>query len=140
MKTPRRFWLEVALVFLVRTAYAGLVHGPLLLTPLVYARFPPVMNPTMNLPALLAVEALVSLLFVSAYAARFGSRRPSALGAAGFGLLFGVAVYVPQNLLNLILLAPVHVPLAAAWMGAGVTGCVFSGMTCWMVERRADAD
>jgi hypothetical protein len=140
MKTPRRFWLKVALVFLVRTAYAGLVHGPLLLTPLVYARFPTAMNPTMNLPALLAVEALVSLLFVSAYAARFGSRRPSALGAAGLGLLFGVAVYVPQNLLNLILLAPVHVPLAAAWVGTGVTGCVFSGMTCWVVERRADAD
>lgn len=140
MKTPRRFWLEVALVFLVRTAYAGLVHGPLFLTRLIYARFPAAMNPTVNVPALLGVEAFVSILFVGAYAAHFGSRRPSAPSAAGFGFLFGVAVYVPQNLLNLILLAPVHAPLAAAWVGAGILGSVLSGVTCWAVERRAGAD
>ncbi len=117
-----------AAVFAARTLYAGLIHGPLVLTPLVYARFPIAMNPTMNLPALLAVEALISVLLVGAYSAYFGNRRPSIHAAAVFGAFFGVAVYVPQNVLNLILLAPVHGPLAAAWVGGGIVGAVLSAL------------
>jgi hypothetical protein len=129
MTLSRRFWLAVLLLFAVRTAYGGLVHGPLVLTRWVYARFPTAMNPVMNLPALLAVEALVTVLLVGSYTAYFGNQRPRLLAAAGFGLLFGVAVYLPQNLLNLILLEPVHLPLVLAWTGAGVVGAVISALT-----------
>lgn len=113
-------------MFAARTIYAGLAHGPLLLTPLVYARFPTAMNAGLNLPALLAVEALITLLQVGAYAAYFPDRHASFRCATAFGAVFGVAVYLPQNLLNLILLSPVHAPLAAAWTGAGITGAVIS--------------
>jgi len=37
-------------------------------------------------------------------------------------------VYLPQNLLNLILLSPVHSPLVAAWVGAGIVGAVLSAL------------
>jgi hypothetical protein len=129
MNIPRRLWVGALAVFLVRTAYAGLVHGPLFLTPLVYARFPTAMAPAMNLPALLGVEALITALLVGAYQAYFGSRRPTAAIAVRFGLLVGIAVYLPQNLLNLILLQPVDVPLVVAWVGAGLIGSVASVLT-----------
>jgi hypothetical protein len=106
--------------------YAGLVHGPLLLTPLVYVRFPTAMNSTLNLPALLAVEALITILQVGAYTVYCGDCRPSARSAIVFGTVFGLAVYLPQNLLNWILLSPVHGPLVAAWVTAGVGGTVLS--------------
>ncbi len=122
----RRWASALVAVFLARTAYAGLVHGPWLLTPLVYARFPTAMNATLNLPALLAVEALITILQVSAYAVYCGDRRPSARSAIVFGAVFGLAVYLPQNLLNWILLSPVHGPLVAAWVTAGVGGTVLS--------------
>lgn len=121
-----RWWLALLAVFVARSLYAGLVHGPLLLTPLVYARFPTAMNAELNLPALLAVEALITLLQVGAYAAYFSDRRASLRSAAVFGAVFGLAVYLPQNLLNLILLSPVHGPLASAWAGAGILGAVIS--------------
>ncbi len=135
MNIPRGLWVGALVVFLVRVAYAGLVHGPFLLTPLVYARFPTAMAPDMNLPALLGVEALITALFVGAYHAYFGTRRPSLAVAARFGLLLGAAVYVPQNLLNLILLQPVQVPLAVAWVGAGLIGAVVSVLTLRAVVR-----
>jgi len=135
MNIPRRLWVGALAVFLVRTAYAGLVHGPLFLTPLMYARFPTAMAPTMNLPALLGVEALITALLVGAYQAYFGNRRPTAATAVHFGLLVGVAVYLPQNLLNLILLQPVHVPLVVAWVGAGLIGSVVSVLTFRAVVR-----
>lgn len=122
----RRWASALVVVFLARTAYAGLVHGPLLLTPLVYARFPTAMNATLNLPALLAVEALIAILQVGAYVGYFRDRRVSVRSALAFGAVFGVVVYLPQNLLNLILLSPVHGPLVAAWVGAGVGGTVVS--------------
>lgn len=129
MNIPRRLWVGALAVFLVRTAYAGLVHGPLFLTPLVYARFPTAMAPAMNLPALLGVEALITALLVGAYHAYFRTRRPTVAIAVRFGLFLGVAVYLPQNLLNLILLQPVHVPLVVAWVGAGLIGSVVSVLT-----------
>lgn len=129
MNIPRRLWVGALAVFLVRTAYAGLVHGPLFLPPLVYARFPTAMAPVMNLPALLGVEALITALLVGAYHAYFRTRRPTVAIAVRFGLFLGVAVYLPQNLLNLILLQPVHVPLVVAWVGAGLIGSVVSVLT-----------
>ncbi|MBI3606599.1 MAG: hypothetical protein HY207_01365 [Nitrospirae bacterium] len=135
MNIPRQLWVGTLVVFVVRTAYAGLVHGPLFLTPLVYARFPTAMAPAMNLPALLGVEALITVLFVGAYRAYFGTRHPTAAVATRFGLLIGTAVYVPQNLLNLILLQPVHVPLVVAWVGAGLIGSVVSVLTFRAVVR-----
>jgi hypothetical protein len=135
MNIPRRLWAGALAVFLVRTAYAGLVHGPLFLTPLVYARFPTAMAPAMNLPALLGVEALITALLVGAYHTYFGNRRPTAATAVRFGLFLGVAVYLPQNLLNLILLQPVHVPLVVAWVGAGLIGSVVSVLTFRAVVR-----
>jgi hypothetical protein len=126
----RRWWRALAAVFGARTAYAGLVHGPLVLTPLVYARFPTAMNPALNLPALLAVEALVSLLLVVSFGAYFRNGRPGWRSAAAFGLWFGALVYLPQNLLNWILLSPVRPPLAAAWIAAGLGGGVVSALVC----------
>lgn len=117
-------------MFVARTAYAGLIHGPLVLTPLVYARFPTAMNPALNLPALLAVEALVSLLLVASFRAYFRSGRPDWRSAVLFGLWFGALVYVPQNLLNWILLSPVRPRLAAAWIGAGLASGVVSALAC----------
>ncbi|MFZ5874975.1 MAG: hypothetical protein ACOYXU_01075 [Nitrospirota bacterium] len=125
-----RWWRALAAVFAARTAYAGLVHGPLVLTPLVYARFPTAMNPALNLPALLAVEALVSLLLVASFGAYFRTGRPGWGSAALFGLWFGAVLYVPQNLLNWILLSPVRPPLVAAWMTAGLGGGVVSALVC----------
>jgi hypothetical protein len=122
--------LALAAVFAARTAYAGLLHGPLVLTPLVYAKFPTAMNPALNLPALLAVEALVSLLLVASFGAYFRNNRPGWRSAAAFGLWFGALVYVPQNLLNWILLSPVHPPLVAAWITAGLGGGVVSALVC----------
>jgi hypothetical protein len=72
------------------------------------------------------VEALISALQVGAYAAYFRDRYASLQAVATFGAVFGLAVYLPQNLLNLILLSPVHVPLVAAWTGAGIVGAVLS--------------
>ena len=135
MNIPRRLWVGALAVFLVRTAYAGLVHGPLFLTPLVYARFPTAMAPAMNLPALLGVEALITALLVGAYQAYFRTRRPTVAIAVRFGLFLGVAVYLPQNLLNLILLQPVHVPLVVAWVGAGLIGSVVSVLAFRAVIR-----
>jgi hypothetical protein len=135
MNIPRRLWVGALAVFLVRTAYAGLVHGPLFLTPLVYARFPTAMAPAMNLPALLGVEALITALLVGAYHVYFRTRRPTVAIAVRFGLFLGVAVYLPQNLLNLILLQPVHVPLVVAWVGAGLIGSVVSVLTFRAVVR-----
>lgn len=126
MKWPRRFWLALLVVFGVRTLYAGLVHGPLLLTPLVYVRFPTTMNLTMNLPALLGVEALISFLFTGAYGAYFRDRHPRWSNAAGFGAVLGLFIYLPQNLLNLILLQSVRLPLVLAWIGAGSLSGIIS--------------
>lgn len=130
MRTDRptvlSWWPGGVAVFIARSLYAGLAHGPLVLTPLVYVRFPTAMNAGLNLPALLAVEALITVLQVGAYAAYFPDRRASFRAAAAFGAVFGVAVYLPQNLLNLILLSPVHGPLVAAWAGAGILGAVIS--------------
>lgn len=136
-RTPdRRLRLGAAVVFAVRTVYAGLVHGPWLLTPLVYVRFTDALAPRMNLPALLAVEGLISLLFVGAYRLRFPDWRAAVGPACGFGALFGVAVYVPQNLINLILLETVQPPLAAAWAGAGIGGCLVSALALWAATSR----
>lgn len=126
----RQGGLAVAAVFAVRTAYAGLIHGPLVLTPLVYARFPTAMNPALNLPALLAVEALVSLLLVASFGAYFRTNRPGWGSAALFGLWFGAVLYVPQNLLNWILLSPVDFPLVVAWIAAGLGSGVVSALVC----------
>jgi hypothetical protein len=117
-------------VFLARIAYAGLIHGPLILTPLVYARFPSAMNPALNLPALLTVEALVSLLLVVSFGAYFRDHRPGWRSATAFGLWFGALVYIPQNLLNWILLSPVSPPLVAAWIAAGLGSGVVSALVC----------
>lgn len=125
-----RWWRPLAAVFAARTAYAGLIHGPLVLTPLVYARFPTAMNPALNLPALLAVEALVSLLVVASFRAYFRSGRPDRRSAVLFGLWFGALVYVPQNLLNWILLSPVRPTLAAAWIAAGLGSGAVSAVVC----------
>jgi hypothetical protein len=122
--------LALVAVFAARTAYAGLVHGPFVLTPLVYARFPTAMNPALNLPALLAVEALVSLLLVASFIACFRNGRPGWGSAAAFGLWFGALVYIPQNLLNWILLSPVQPPLVAAWITAGLGSGVVSALVC----------
>jgi hypothetical protein len=126
----RRWSLALVAVFAARTGYAGLVHGPLVLTPLVYARFPTAMNPALNLPALLAVEALVSLLVVGSFRAYFRSGRPGWPAAVLFGLWVGALIYVPQNLLNWILLSPVRMPLVAAWIGAGLGSGVVSALVC----------
>ncbi|MFZ5861241.1 MAG: hypothetical protein ACOYXR_00120 [Nitrospirota bacterium] len=138
-RRSRRLALTLAAVFAARTAYAGLVHGPLVLTPLVYARFPTAMNPALNLPALLAVEALVSLLLVVSFAAYFRQGCPGWRSAATFGLWFGALLYVPQNLLNWILLSPVRPPLVAAWIAAGLGSGVVSALVCCaFIPRSAD--
>lgn len=137
MKGVARQWAwALVAVFVTRTAYAGLVHGPLLLTPLVYARVPTAMNATLNLPALLAVEAFVSLLLVGSFKAYFRARRPGAGAAVLFGLWFGLLVYVPQNILNWILLSPVHAQLAWAWIAAGLGGGALSALVCWTLDPR----
>jgi len=128
MTRSRRFWLALPALFGARTIYAGLVHGPLVLTPLVYTRFPAAMNPAMNLPALLGVEALISVLFVSAYASHFRGRRPGWPAAVGFGSILGLLIYLPQNLLNLILLQSVGPPLVLAWIAAGVLSGIVSAL------------
>jgi hypothetical protein len=128
-------WLRwgpaLAAVLAARIAYAGLLHGPLVLTPLVYARFPTAMNSALNLPALVTVEALVSLLLVASFRMYFRGARPEATAAALFGLWFGVLVYVPQNLLNGILLNPVRPPLVVTWILAGLGSGVVSALACW---------
>ena len=124
------------MVFVARTAYAGLIHGPLVLTPLVYARFPTAMKPALNLPALLAVEAVVSWLLVASFSAYFRDRRPAVSAAALFGLWFGLLLYAPQNLLNWILLRPVQAPLVAARIGAGLGSGVVSAVVCWLLDPR----
>lgn|SRR5574341_467276 len=137
MKTLNRQWAPALVaVFAARTVYAGVVHGPLVLTPLVYARFPTAMNPTLNLPALLIVEALVSLLLVWSFRTYFRDERPAAGAAALFGLWFGLLVYVPQNILNWILLSPVGLPLASAWSAAGLGGGALSALVCWTLDPR----
>lgn len=133
------WWPAWAAVFVARTLYAGLVHGPLGLTPLVYARFPTAMNPALNLPALLAVEAFISLLLVASFGAYFRDGRPDARAAAWFGLWFGVLVYAPQNALNWILLSPVRLPLVAAWIASGLGSGVVSALTCRWADRRPAA-
>jgi hypothetical protein len=95
------------------------------------------MNPALNLPALLAVEALVSLLLVASFRAYFRSGRPDWRSAALFGLWFGALVYVPQNLLNWILLSPVRPALAAAWIAAGLGSGVVSAVVCRAVTPRS---
>jgi hypothetical protein len=97
------------------------------------------MNPALNLPALLAVEALVSLLLVASFSAYFRDGRPVASAAALFGLWFGLLLYAPQNLLNWILLSPVRAPLVAAWIGAGIGSGVVSAVVCWLLDPRPGA-
>jgi hypothetical protein len=94
------------------------------------------MNPALNLPALLAVEALASWLLVASFSAYFRDRRPVASAAARFGLRFGVLVYAPQNLLNWILLSPVRPLLAATWIAAGIGSGVVSAVVCWLLDPR----
>jgi hypothetical protein len=132
----RRWAPACAAVFAARTLYAGLIHGPLVLTPLVYARFPTAMNPELNLPALLAVEALVSFLLVASFKAHFPTARPGARAAIVFGVWFGLLVYVPQNLLNWILLSPVRGSLVATWVVAGLGSGVVSAAACWLLDPR----
>lgn len=132
----RRWAPALIATFAARTAYAGLIHGPLVLTPLVYARFPTAMNATMNLPALLAVEALVSWLVVASYGAYFRDRRPVVSSALLFGFWIGLLLYAPQNLLNWILLKPVRAPLVGAWIGAGIGGGLVSTVVCWLFDPR----
>ncbi len=132
----RRWAPACVAVFAARTLYAGLIHGPLVLTPWVYARFPTAMNPKLNLPALLAVEALVSLLLVASFRACFRTARPGLRVAIAFGVWFGLLVYVPQNLLNWILLSPVRLPLVATWVVAGLGSGVVSALVCrWFAPR-----
>lgn len=128
-----RWWRALAAVLAARIAYAGLLHGPLVLTPLVYARFPTAMNSALNLPALVMVEALVSFLLVASFGTYFRAARPGVAAAALFGLWFGVLVYVPQNLLNGILLSPVRAPLVVTWILAGLGSGVVSALACrWL--------
>jgi hypothetical protein len=73
---------------------------------------------------------------VASFRAYFRNERPRARTAALFGLWFGVLVYVPQNLLNGILLSPVRTPLVAAWIAAGIGSGVVSGIVCrWFAPR-----
>lgn len=134
-----RLWIGTAVVFGVRAVYGGVVHGPWVLTPLMYARMPTGMTRTLHLPALFAVELLIALLFVGAYRVRFPTWRADVGSACRVGAWFGVVVYVPQNLLNVILLEPVRWPLAATWAVAGIVGCVIGAAALATAARRWSA-
>ena len=132
---PVRVLLALLAVFLFRLAFAGLVHGPLFLHELVYRHHASLMSTDLNLPALLGGEVAVSLILVGLYLYHF-SQRPSVQSALFFGTIAGVALYLPQNLFNWILIEEFTGAVFWSWFLSGMIGSTLSVLIFHVTYRR----
>ena len=128
-----RYFLGLAVVFMARLAYSGLVHGPLFLHRFVYRVHAEQMRMNPSFSALVLAELLISLLLVLAYHLwRGGEAAGDGRAGLGRGALFGgvagLYLYLPRNLLTYLLFVPFNPPMFWSWFLAGLGSCVLSGL------------
>jgi hypothetical protein len=134
MSRPIRLILALLAVFVFRVAFAGFIHGPLFLHHLVYRHHGGLMTTEFHLPALLGGELVVTLILAGLYLYHF-SGRPSFRSALLFGFFLGIAIYLPQNLFNWILIEGFPGSVFWSWFLSGWVGSILSVLLFHAVHR-----